>query len=145
MIFDLVVLILDILIVEVLVWVCDFDFIFVLVLMVFVVCLFMVMFIGYYLGCVYLQWLFCDLLVELVGGVVDIDLFMFILEILLVVVICYFVVYNLVCGLVVDDENYLLGVVIVDDLFDYLLLYDWCVDMLEFDFFGVLDRFGGLW
>lgn len=85
------------------------------------------------------------MLVELVGGVVDIDLFMFILEILLVVVICYFVVYNLVCGLVVDDENYLLGVVIVDDLFDYLLLYDWCVDMLEFDFFGVLDRFGGLW
>jgi Mg/Co/Ni transporter MgtE len=98
---------------------------------------------GRYLGCVHLQRLLREPPSDLVGGIVDTDLFTLASDTPLASVTRYFAAYNLVCGPVVDDENHLLGAVTVDDLLDHLLPHDWRADVQELDTIGRLDRTGG--
>ena len=98
---------------------------------------------GRYLGCVPLQRLLREAPAELVGGIVDSDLFTLTPETPLGSVTRYFAAYNLVCGPVLDDQNHLLGAVTVDDLLDHLLPHDWRVDVQQLDAAGRLDGPGG--
>ena len=88
---------------------------------------------GRYLGSVPLQRLLREAPADLVGGIVDTDLFTLTPETPLGAVTRYFAAYNLVCGPVVDDQKHLLGAVTVDDLLDHLLPHDWRVDAQELD------------
>ncbi|MCV7096519.1 magnesium transporter MgtE N-terminal domain-containing protein [Mycobacterium kubicae] len=98
---------------------------------------------GHYLGCVQLQRLLREPPAELVGGIVDTDLFTLTPETPLGAVTRYFAAYNLVCGPVVDDQNHLLGAVTVDDLLDHLLPHDWRADVQQLDPAGRPARTGG--
>ena len=98
---------------------------------------------GRYLGCVPLQRLLCEAPAELVGGIVDSDLFTLRPETPLGAVTRYFAAYNLMCGPVLDDQNHLLGAVTVDDLLDHLLPHDWRADVQQLDAAGRLDGLGG--
>jgi Mg/Co/Ni transporter MgtE len=98
---------------------------------------------GHYLGCVPLQRLLCEAPAELVGGIVDSDLFTLTPETPLGAVTRYFAAYNLMCGPVLDDQNHLLGAVTVDDLLDHLLPHDWRADVQQLDAAGRLDGLGG--
>ncbi len=98
---------------------------------------------GRYLGCVPLQRLLREAPAELVGGIVDSDLFTLTPETPLGAVTRYFAAYNLVCGPVLDDQNHLLGAVTVDDLLDHLLPHDWRADVQQLDAAGRLDGLGG--
>ena len=82
---------------------------------------------GRYLGCVHLQRLLREPPASLVGGFVDKDLPSLSPDTSLAAVTRYFAAYNLVCGPVVDEQNYLLGAVTVDDVLDHLLPHDWRV------------------
>jgi Mg/Co/Ni transporter MgtE len=86
---------------------------------------------GRYLGCVPLQRLLREPPSELIGGIVDSDLYTLTPETTLAAVTRYFAAYNLVCGPVVDAANHLLGAVTVDDLLDHLLPHDWRADAQE--------------
>jgi Mg/Co/Ni transporter MgtE len=97
---------------------------------------------GHYLGCVHLQRLLREAPAELVGGIVDSDLFSLTPETPLAAVTRYFAAYNLVCGPVVDDQSHLLGAVTVDDLLDHLLPHDWRVDVPQLDPAGRPPRSG---
>jgi Mg/Co/Ni transporter MgtE len=96
-----------------------------------------------YLGCVPLQRLLREAPAELVGGIVDSDLFTLTPETPLGSVTRYFAAYNLMCGPVLDDQNHLLGAVTVDDLLDHLLPHDWRVDVHQLDAAGRVDGPGG--
>jgi Mg/Co/Ni transporter MgtE len=98
---------------------------------------------GRYLGCVPLQRLLREAPAELVGGIVDSDLFTLTAETPLGAVTRYFAAYNLMCGPVLDDQNHLLGAVTVDDLLDHLLPHDWRADVQQLDAAGRLDGLGG--
>ncbi|OBF20850.1 magnesium transporter [Mycobacterium kubicae] len=98
---------------------------------------------GHYLGCVQLQRLLREPPAELIGGIVDTDLFTLTPETPLGAVTRYFAAYNLVCGPVVDDQNHLLGAVTVDDLLDHLLPHDWRADVQQLDPAGRPARTGG--
>ena len=98
---------------------------------------------GRYLGCVPLQRLLREAPAELVGGIVDSDLFTLTPETPLGAVTRYFAAYNLMCGPVLDDQNHLLGAVTVDDLLDHLLPHDWRADVQQLDAAGRLDGLGG--
>ncbi len=98
---------------------------------------------GRYLGCVPLQRLLREAPAELVGGIVDSDLFTLTPETPLGSVTRYFAAYNLMCGPVLDDQNHLLGAVTVDDLLDHLLPHDWRADVQQLDAAGRLDGPGG--
>jgi Mg/Co/Ni transporter MgtE len=98
---------------------------------------------GRYLGCVPLQRLLREAPAELVGGIVDSDLFTLTPETPLGAVTRYFAAYNLMCGPVLDDQNHLLGAVTVDDLLDHLLPHDWRADVQQLDVAGRLDGLGG--
>jgi Mg/Co/Ni transporter MgtE len=98
---------------------------------------------GRYLGCVPLQRLLREAPAELVGGIVDSDLFTLTPETPLGAVTRYFAAYNLMCGPVLDDQNHLLGAVTVDDLLDHLLPHDWRADVQQLDAAGRLDGPGG--
>jgi Mg/Co/Ni transporter MgtE len=98
---------------------------------------------GRYLGCVPLQRLLREAPAELVGGIVDSDLFTLTPETPLGSVTRYLAAYNLVCGPVLDDQNHLLGAVTVDDLLDHLLPHDWRVDVQQLDTAGRLEGPGG--
>jgi Mg/Co/Ni transporter MgtE len=98
---------------------------------------------GRYLGCVPLQRLLREAPAELVGGIVDSDLFTLTPETPLGSLTRYFAAYNLMCGPVLDDQNHLLGAVTVDDLLDHLLPHDWRADVQQLDAAGRLDGQGG--
>jgi Mg/Co/Ni transporter MgtE len=98
---------------------------------------------GRYLGCVPLQRLLREAPAELVGGIVDSDLFTLTPETPLGAVTRYFAAYNLMCGPVLDDQNHLLGAVTVDDLLDHLLPHDWRADVQQLDAAGRLNGPGG--
>jgi Mg/Co/Ni transporter MgtE len=98
---------------------------------------------GRYLGCVPLQRLLREAPAELVGGIVDSDLFTLTPETPLGAVTRYLAAYNLVCGPVLDDQNHLLGAVTVDDLLDHLLPHDWRADVQQLDAAGRLNGPGG--
>jgi Mg/Co/Ni transporter MgtE len=98
---------------------------------------------GRYLGCVPLQRLLREAPAELVGGIVDSDLFTLTPETPLGAVTRYFAAYNLMCGPVLDDQNHLLGAVTVDDLLDHLLPHNWRADVQQLDVAGRLDGLGG--
>ncbi|GAB3012884.1 magnesium transporter MgtE N-terminal domain-containing protein [Mycobacterium bourgelatii] len=98
---------------------------------------------GRYLGCVPLQRLLREPPGELVGALVDTDLFSLDPETPLQAVTRYFAAYNLVCGPVVDAEQHLVGAVTVDDLLDHLLPHDWRVDVQQLDPAGRPARSGG--
>ncbi|OBJ56260.1 magnesium transporter MgtE N-terminal domain-containing protein [Mycobacterium sp. 1423905.2] len=99
---------------------------------------------GHYLGCVQLQRLLREPPAELIGGLIDTDLFTLAPETPLGSVTRYFAAYNLVCGPVVDDQNHLLGAVTVDDLLDHLLPHDWRADVQQMDPAGRPARTGGI-
>ncbi|OBH00263.1 MULTISPECIES: magnesium transporter MgtE N-terminal domain-containing protein [unclassified Mycobacterium] len=98
---------------------------------------------GRYLGCVQLQRLLREPPAELVGGIVDTDLFTLTPETPLAAVTRYLAAYNLVCGPVLDDQNHLLGAVTVDDLLDHLLPHDWRMDVQALDATGEPQGLGG--
>lgn len=139
MMLELIILLVDVIVVEVFVFICCYELYFVFVVVVFVMFLLFEMLMGCLFGMVYFQWMLCYLLYEWFGVIMD-DSFEFVLVMVFVVeVVCMLVSYDFVLFLVIDVVYCLVGVISVDDVFDYLLLDDWCLYDVDDVFFFVKD------
>ncbi|WP_026919179.1 magnesium transporter MgtE N-terminal domain-containing protein [Gordonia shandongensis] len=80
---------------------------------------------GTFLGAVHTQRLLREPPANLVGGILDAEIPRLAADAPLEKMTRFFATYNLVCAPVIDDDDHLLGAVVVDDLLDAMLPRDW--------------------